>query len=115
MYTATVPVNYLVMPNVKVIGHLTPQAIMEAACTAFNVKLILLLSKTRKQKVVRARNVCIYLIHQHMRYTLKEIGELFGKDHTTIIHALRCVKNELSVTAYRHQMNEDLRRVMELV
>lgn len=46
--------------------------------------------KTRKQEVVFARNVCMYLLKKFTRLSLKEIAQYLGAiDHSTVIHGLK--------------------------
>jgi chromosomal replication initiator protein len=48
---------------------------------------------TRKQEVVKGRQVAMWYIRNEISMTLKDIGRLFGKDHATVIHALGEVRN----------------------
>lgn len=52
--------------------------------------------KIRTGQIALARHIAIYLIRQNLDISLKKIGETFGgKDHTSIIHAIKHVENEL--------------------
>ena len=110
--TATVTANYWIAPCVKVVKEVRPDTIIDATCLAFKIERGILFSTCRKWNLVRARNLAMYLIRQKTNLSLLSIGKLFKRDHTTVIHAMRYVNNELSVTAYRQQMNEDLKAIM---
>jgi chromosomal replication initiator protein len=69
------------------------QAIMAAVTDFYGVKLIDLQSKRRQRSVAMPRQVCMYLARKHTRYSLEEIGGYFGgRDHTTVMHAVRKVE-----------------------
>ncbi|MCR4879512.1 MAG: chromosomal replication initiator protein DnaA [Bacilli bacterium] len=52
--------------------------------------------KIRTGQIALARHIAIYLIRQNLDIPLTKIGATFGgKDHTTIMHAIKHVENEL--------------------
>jgi len=56
----------------------------------FALKLADLRSPSRRQAVVKARGVAMYLARQLTRESLGAIGEYFGgRDHTTVLHGCR--------------------------
>lgn len=55
-----------------------------------------LVGDSRKKPVTRARHIAIYLCHILTRHSQPRIGEHFsGRDHTTILHAIRRIEREL--------------------
>ncbi len=70
----------------------TIQQIIDAVTSYYDIKVTDLLSKRRHKSVALPRQVCMWLARQHTRYSLEEIGGYFGgRDHTTVIHAVRSV------------------------
>jgi chromosomal replication initiator protein len=68
------------------------QAILDAVSRYYDVKLTDLLGKRRHKSVALPRQVCMWLARRHTRYSLEEIGGyLGGRDHTTVLHAIRTV------------------------
>jgi len=58
----------------------------------YNVRLSDLQSKKRHKSIAFPRQVCMFLARRHTRYSLEEIGGYFGgRDHTTVLHAVRTV------------------------
>ena len=58
----------------------------------------LLISKNRKREIVEARHIAMSLIKNNTSLPLKAIGGLFGKrDHSTVIHACKNVKDFLEM------------------
>ena len=52
--------------------------------------------KIRTGQIALARHIAIYLIRQNLDVPLTKIGAMFGgKDHTTIMHAIKHVESEL--------------------
>ncbi len=49
--------------------------------------------KTRKTEVVYARFLIYRLLYDNARITKRGIGELFGKDHTTVIHGMKALSD----------------------
>ncbi len=72
--------------------RITIQQILDAVTKYYGVRLSDLQSKKRHKSVAFPRQVCMYLARRHTRYSLEEIGGYFGgRDHTTVMHAVRTV------------------------
>ncbi len=68
---------------------LTVEQIQQTVCAQLDVPHTLLVGKTRKQEIVYARQIAMYLIRDLMGTPLKTIGNHFGgRDHTTVMHAI---------------------------
>jgi len=79
----------------------------------YKIKLSDLHSRRRSRSVARPRQVAMSLAKELTNHSLPEIGESFGgKDHTTVLHACRKVK-ELSETDA--DIREDLKNLMRLL
>jgi hypothetical protein len=66
------------------------ETIQRFVCEHYRIALTEILSQRRTAEVVRARQVSMYLAKQLTLRSLPEIGRLFaGKDHTTVLHAVR--------------------------
>lgn len=71
----------------------TVEAIKRAVAHAFGLSLNDLLSKRRSQSVSRPRQVAMYLTQQMTVLSTPAIGEKFGgRDHTTVLHAVRTIE-----------------------
>lgn len=69
----------------------------------YHIRLVDMRSKNRAKPIVTARQVCMYLIKKYLNKSLIDIGKCFGgKDHTTVINALRRIEDQL-------QENKELR------
>jgi chromosomal replication initiator protein len=71
--------------------HVTIQQIIDNVTKYYNVRVSDLQSKKRHKSIAFPRQVCKYT-----RYSLEEIGGYFGgRDHTTVLHAVRTVKGDI--------------------
>ena len=69
-----------------------------------------LLSKRRSRSIARPRQVAMALAKELTNHSLPEIGEAFGgRDHTTVLHACRKVK-ELQET--NRDIGEDVKQLL---
>ncbi|MEM7566528.1 MAG: helix-turn-helix domain-containing protein, partial [Pseudomonadota bacterium] len=68
--------------------------IQKTVAKHFNVSRADLLSARRTRTVVRPRQIAMYLAKQLTPRSLPEIGRRFGgRDHTTVLHAVRKVES----------------------
>ena len=70
--------------------RITVQAIIDAVTKYYGVRTADLQGKRRHKSIAFPRQVCMYLARRHTRYSLEEVGGYFGgRDHTTVLHAVR--------------------------
>lgn len=78
-------------------GGPTIQVIIGRVTEFYRVKITELQSKRRSRSVALPRQVCMYLARKHTRHSLEEIGGYFGgRDHTTVMHAVKTVEHKRS-------------------
>jgi chromosomal replication initiator protein len=76
--------------------RITIQQIIDAVTTYYNVRTSDLQSKKRHKSIAFPRQVCMFFARKHTRYSLEEIGGYFGgRDHTTVLHAVRTVTEDV--------------------
>jgi chromosomal replication initiator protein len=95
--------------------RVTIEEIQKRVAEHFNIRLADMHSARRARAVARPRQVAMYLSKQLTARSLPEIGRKFGgRDHTTVMHAVKKVE-ELRATD--NSFNEDvelLRRMLEI-
>ena len=64
-------------------------------CDKLNVTYEDAQSSTRIQEVVAARHSIWYVFHKEYGMTFTSVGKIFNKDHATIVHGVRKLKDEL--------------------
>jgi len=68
---------------------ISTESITKTVASYYKLPLGDIRGKKRKQELVLARHIAMYLIHKLLKKTLEEIGEYFDKrDHSTVIHAI---------------------------
>lgn len=67
--------------------------IQRVVCEYYKIKMNDMISKRRSRSVARPRQVAMALAKELTNHSLPEIGESFGgRDHTTVLHACRKIK-----------------------
>ncbi|MCE1187767.1 MAG: chromosomal replication initiator protein DnaA [Ignavibacteria bacterium] len=75
-------------------NNITTDAISKIVSDYMKVDENKLRDKTRKQEIVLARQMAMYLTKELTKSSLKNIGLYFGgRDHTTVIHACETIQN----------------------
>lgn len=73
-----------------------PHKILIRVADEFDVPIDRMKSRTRKRRVVEARQVGMFILRRRTNLLLREIGDLFGeRDHTTVMHSLRTVRDHM--------------------
>lgn len=92
----------------------TIEEIQKRVAEHYSIRLADMHSPRRARAVARPRQVAMYLSKQLTSRSLPEIGRKFGgRDHTTVMHAVRKIEE---LRASDHSFNEDielLRRMLE--
>ncbi len=95
---------------------LSVETIQKYAAKFFNIDEALLSDKTRKQEVVQARQVAMYLCKELTASTLNTIGLHFGgRDHSTVIHAQQTVLDDMRNDPLFANRVSELKRQLEML
>jgi chromosomal replication initiator protein len=71
----------------------TVENIQKTVAEYYKIRIADLLSKRRSRSIARPRQVAMALAKELTNHSLPEIGDAFGgRDHTTVLHAVRRVK-----------------------
>jgi chromosomal replication initiator protein len=93
----TTELAWQVLENYAVQNH-SPDIdrIVTFVCKTYGIAEPELLSKSRGQQVVLARNTAFYLARKHTRLPLTAIGDRLGRKHSTVLKGIINVERELS-------------------
>ena len=79
----------------------------------YQLRMADLLSKRRSRSVARPRQMAMALAKEMTEHSLPEIGDAFGgRDHTTVLHACRTVRNLRETDGKLNQDWEKLVRIL---
>lgn len=66
-------------------------------------------SRSRNAKIAKARHVCMYILREVTSMSTEEIGENFGgRDHSTVVYALKQQKEEIERDTRVRELVEDI-------
>jgi len=93
----------------------TVDAIIDAVCAQFSLRSTDLRSRRRSKHVAQPRQIAMYLCRRLLGASLPRIGQLFGRDHSTVLHAVatttRRLKEDVAlqtiVTALEHDLRDE--------
>jgi chromosomal replication initiator protein len=71
---------------------ITLDSIKHLVCKYYNVSIADIVSPSRRQSIVRPRQVAMYLSRQYTDHSLQTIGKSFNRYHATALHALKAVE-----------------------
>ena len=81
------------------------EAIQKKVAEHFDIRLADMTSKRRPENIAFPRQIAMYFSRQLTESSLNAIGEAFGgRDHGTVLHACRLVKNRMEVDANVRQV-----------
>lgn len=87
---------------------LTIDEVISEVSRTFGVSKEDIFSKRKTQEVVYARQVSMYIIREISQMKYKEIGRLFGKDHSTVLYTIDKVKKKLEQNEQQRNLVEDI-------
>jgi chromosomal replication initiator protein len=94
---------------------ITIEEIQRSVCEYFSIPEDLIRAKTRKQEIVTARQIAMYLAKDLTNSSLKTIGLHFGgRDHSTVIHAYQSVEDQMKVDQKFNMNVQQIRRKIDL-
>lgn len=86
----------MIAPNQKKV--ITPEYVISIVAEHFDVTVNDLVGNKRNSKIVIPRQISMYLIRELTDTSLKMIGKQLGnRDHTTIMHGIEKIEDELSI------------------
>ncbi|MDG5768193.1 chromosomal replication initiator protein DnaA [Balneolales bacterium ANBcel1] len=95
--------------------HISIESIQRLVCDYFGIDPNKVREKTRKQEIVEARQIAMYLSKTMTKSSLKTIGLHFGgRDHSTVIHAIGSVEDRLETSPKFQQIIKDIQQRVEL-
>ena len=87
----------------------TPGLIINQVCKFYSIDESVLRGTLKNKGTTEARQVAIYLIRKLTNLSLPDIGKEFGRDHSTILYAIR--KVEVALKDENHSLQNNIRDI----
>ena len=93
--------------------QITIENIQKTVADYYKIKVADLFSKKRTRIIARPRQIAMWLCKEVTPHSYPAIGDAFGgRDHTTVIHAVRTVE---SLKGKDHELNHDLHVLVQVL
>ncbi len=90
------------------------ELVKESVAEFYGLKTSDLQDKKKNKEVVFPRQIAMFLIRDLTDYSFPEIGDSFGhRDHTTVIHACKKIKEEIKNNTIMKHNIERIRKKIE--
>ena len=94
--------------------QISVENIQKTVADFYKIKVADMYSKKRPASIARPRQIAMYLAKELTQKSLPEIGELFGgRDHTTVLHAVRKINGERSKNTELNQQLHVLEQTLK--
>ncbi len=95
-YNIDVELAKSVLTNItKAKKRITVESIKKMVCKEFSISQMEIVSASRKQRIVKPRQMAIFLSRKYTDQPIKKIGNSFNKYHATAIYAINAIEREL--------------------
>ncbi|HYE83107.1 MAG TPA: chromosomal replication initiator protein DnaA [Clostridia bacterium] len=91
----------------------TPSAIKDIVGQYYNIKIEDFNAKKRNKSIVLPRQIAMFLCRELTDLSLPRIGEEFGRDHTTIMHAYEKISSDMKIDIQLKSVLEELKSKIE--
>ena len=93
--------------------QISVDVIQKRVAAHYGVRVSEMFSARRARNIARPRQIAMYLAKNLTSLSYPEIGRQFGgRDHTTVMHAVRTVENQMKSDA---QLNEDVELIKSIL
>lgn len=87
--------------------------IIEIVCKFYDIKKEDILAKKRTKVIAEARQVAMFLISEYINIPLDAIGNIFGKDHSTVIYAKNKIMEDMKTSKKLEVNINDMKHMIE--
>jgi chromosomal replication initiator protein len=74
----------------------TSAAVLTAVSRYFDVKIDDIKGKARHKQIVVPRQIAMYVLREDAHLSTPEVGRILNRDHTTVLHGLKQVANDIA-------------------
>ena len=92
--------------------EVTFETITQSVSSYYKIDPDELFTKSRKREVADARQMIMYLAKKHTSMKFKTIGTRMARNHSTVMHACRCIDERLEI---EKQLRKDIEAIEEKI
>ena len=90
-------------------SRLSPKQVIDKVAKYYDLSSKDLLGTSRVKNIKSARQVAMYLLNEELGLSTVRVGNEFNKDHSTIMHGVKKVKQDLKLDFHLREQIADLR------
>lgn len=87
--------------------------IIDIVCKFYNIKKEDVLARKRTKAIAETRQIAMYLIAEYINMPLESIGNIFGRDHATVIYAKNKVADDIKASKKLEIQINDMKQMIE--
>ena len=84
-----------IIPEVR--RHLVPETVIRLVELCWELEPGQIFKKCRCRELVEARYMVMFLLYRYERKSLNKIGAIVRKDHTTVLHGIGLIQNQIQI------------------
>ncbi len=101
--------NIVIANSIKTVKkQVTFELIVETVCSYYDINSDVLYGKSRKREISDARQLVMYLAKEYTQMSSVNIGLKLSRDHATVLHSCKTVKERLSIDK---KLQEDIETI----
>lgn len=110
--------SYFALPGLKNNVHFRTKTerqniIIDGICEIFSIDRKALFGKRRDADVVEARHIAMLALRIKNRMSVTDIGRIFNKDHSSVIHACEKINNQVRIyPEYADRINQIINKLL---
>lgn len=106
-------IKNLIKNSIKPQKSISVKDVMSVIANFYNIEERFLYEKTRRQEVVKPRQVIMFILREDFNSSYPYIGQkLGGRDHTTVIHACNKIKEDIQKDSLLGQEIDQIRTLL---
>ncbi len=92
------------------IRKLSPEFIIEIVSSYYSITKEDIMSNKRKRQFALPRQIVMFLCRQDINLTYQEIGKIFDKDHSTVMHSCSKIETEMNENSKLNLEIQEIRK-----
>lgn len=95
--------------NISKSKTITPEACIKAVEKHFNLREGDIISQKKTKDISYPRQMCMYIMRELTKQSLPKIGQVLGgRDHTTVLHGIKKIENDIDDNSTIKNIVEDI-------